>query len=93
MTTPKERFLASSHAAAFTKLVASESFEAACDYAFLQFCDGLPVNCQPGSETDALLGLDANAQRVGASRVLEILKHLAEPIKPPSTPTTPKLHY
>lgn len=93
MNTPKDRFIASGHAANFAKLAASESFEPACDYALSQLCSELPVNCQPGMPPDALLGFDANAQRVGASRVLEILKHLHEPPKPPTTPKTPKLNY
>ena len=93
MTTPKERFLVSGHAAAFAKLVTSEDFTAACDYALLEFQSELPVNCQPGMQPDALLGFDANAQRTGATRVLDILKTLAEVPKPSTPPTTGKLHY
>jgi hypothetical protein len=93
MTSPKERFLTSGHAANFAKLVTSEAFEPACDYALSQLCSELPVNCQPGMQPDALLGFDANAQREGATRVLEILKTLAEVPKPPTQPTTGKLHY
>lgn len=93
MTTPKDRFLVSGHAASFGKVVSSESFETACDYALLQLRSEMPVNCQPGLLPDPLLGFDANAQMVGASRVLEILKHIHEPIKPTSQPVTAKLHY
>lgn len=93
MSTPKERFLVSGHAANFAKVVASEAFEPACDYALAQLCSELPVNCQPGMVPDALLGFDANAQRVGATRVLEILKTIAQAPKPESAPQTPKLHY
>ena len=93
MSTPKERFLTSGHAANFAKVVGSPAFEAACDYALLQLYADLPVNCQPGMTTDALLGLDANAQRVGAIRVLDILKTLHEAPKPPTENKLPKLHY
>lgn len=93
MNTPKDRFLTSGHAATFGKLVASEAFELACDYALSQLCSELPVNCQPAAATDMLIGFDANAQRVGATRVLEILKHLHEAPKPPTPTPTPKLHY
>lgn len=93
MTTPKERFLVSGHAVNFGKLVAAEAFDTACDYALLQLRSEMPVNCQPGLLPDPLLGFDANAQMVGASRVLEILKHIHEPIKPPNQPVTAKLHY
>lgn len=93
MSTPKERFLTSGHAGDFAKLVASEHFEPACDYALLQLRLELPANCSPNLPTDPLTGFDANAQTVGAMRVLEILKHLHEPVKAPTTLTTPKLHY
>ena len=93
MSTPKERFLTSGHAANFAKLAASEAFEPACDYALAQLCSELPVNCQPGMAPDALLGFDANAQRVGATRVLEILKTIHEAPKPTPTPIISKLHY
>ena len=93
MNTPKERFLVSGHAANFAKLVASEAFAPACDYALLQLVSDLPVNCQPGLPADALLGADANAQRTGAIRVLEILKTLSEVPKTPTPPQTSKLHY
>jgi hypothetical protein len=93
VSTPKERFLVSGHAANFAKLVASPDFEPACDYALSELCFELPVNCQPGMAPDALLGFDANSQRVGATRVLEILKTLSEAPKAPTAPTTSKLHY
>lgn len=93
MSTPKERFLTSGHSAGYAKLVASEDFELACDYALLQLSEEMPRNCQPGQEISPLLGFDANAQLVGAQRVIEILKHLHEPVKPPTQPQTPKLHY
>ena len=93
MTSPKDRFLTSGHAKGFLALVASEHFSPACDYALLEMQSELPVNCQPGMPLDPFLGADANAQRVGAIRVLEILKTLSEPHKPPTTQTSQKLHY
>lgn len=93
MNTPKERFIASPHAANFAKAANTEAFEAACDYALMQLCSELPVNCQPGMANDYLIGYDANGQRTGATRVLEILKHLHEAPKAPTPTKTPALHY
>lgn len=93
MNTPKERFQTSGHSGAFSKLVASEAFDPACDYALLQLLSEMAPNTRPGTPTDPLVGLDSSAQMIGAARVLEILKHLPEPIKPPVTPKKDTLHY
>jgi hypothetical protein len=81
MTTPKQRFQQSGHSAAFGKLVASEAFDPACDYALLELLSEMPANRQPGAATDGLVGFDTSAQMQGAIRVLDILKRISEPEK------------
>lgn len=93
MRTPKESFQVSGHSVAFAKLVSSESFDVACDYALLQMQSDMPSNTMPGLPTDMLVGFDANARMQGAARVLNILKTLHEVPKPPTQPKTDKLHY
>lgn len=93
MTTPKERFQVSGHSGAFSKIVANESFEAACDYALLELTHWMPSTTTLSLPTDPYVAIDANSQIMGAKKVLEILKHLHEPIKPPVTPKRDTLHY
>jgi hypothetical protein len=93
MDSPRQRFQVSGHAKAFSALVASESFEPACDYALLELQSQLPSTCTPGLPTDPHLAIDANSQIHGAARVLEILKHLHEPSKSDVTPKRNSLHY
>ena len=80
MRNPKESFLLSGKAAEFKNILATESFELACDYALLQLVTDLPPNTTPNMPTDPYVGIDANAQLFGAKRVLAILHSLAEPI-------------
>lgn len=91
--TPKESFLTSGHSSAFSKLVASEAFEPACQYALLQLQYEMPPTAVPGMPTDPYHGIDANSQMYGARRVLTILASLSEPIKPPIQPKRESLHY
>lgn len=74
-------------------MVASVEFETACDYALLQLSHELSPNITPNLPTDPYVGIDANAQRHGAFRVIEILKHLADPEKEPTQPKTERLNY
>lgn len=93
MSTPRQRFQLSGLSEKFKGVVASESFELACDYALLQLFSELPPNNVPGSPTDPYVGLDANAQAWGARRVIEILQHLHEPEKEPKQSPKPTLNY
>jgi hypothetical protein len=86
MRTPRESFLLTGKVKEFERLISSDAFETACDYALLQLQSEMPPNKFPGMPIDPCLGLDVNAQIHGAIRVIEILKTLHEPVKPP-TPT------
>jgi hypothetical protein len=91
--TPREAFLTSGKAADFKKIIASEAFEVACDYAMLELVNKMPPNTTPSLPTDPYVGLDANAQIFGARRVLAILKTLAEPVEQPKPVKPDRLHY
>ena len=93
MPTPRESFILSGKAAAFKAVVATDYFEIACDYAMLQLLSEQQQNVLPGRPVDPYVGLDANAQMKGAARVLEILKTLHEPVKPPTQEKRPSLNY
>ena len=86
MATPRESFQLSGIAAEFKKVVSADYFDVACDYAVLQLLSEMPSNQRAGAPVDPYTGMDSNAQMHGARRVLDILKSLAEPIKP-TTPT------
>lgn len=93
MRSPKEAFLTSGHAATFQKIVGSEAFEPACQYALLQLQYEMPPTTVPGTPTDVYYAIDANSQMFGARRVLAILASLPEPIKPPIQPKRESLNY
>ena len=93
MRTPRESFLLSGKVAEFKKIVAAESFETACDYAVLQLQSEMLPNRLPGLPIDPCAGLDANAQMQGAARVIDILKTIGEPVKPPTPIKKETLHY
>lgn len=93
MRTPRESFLLSGKAGDFKKVAATEAFEVACDYALLQLQSDMLPNRLPGLPIDPCAGLDANAQMQGAARVLDILKTIAEPSKPPEALKRESLHY
>ena len=94
MKTPRESFQVSGKSDAWKKVVSSvPEFETACDYALLQLRSEMSPNILPGGPTDVMLGFDANAQMTGAARVLEILRTIHEPIKPPITPKRDTLNY
>ena len=84
MRTPHESFLLSGKAPAWAKVVAGvPELETACDYALLEMA----------SEINDPMNPTGLAQIVGARRVLEILKTIAEPVKPPTTAKRESLHY
>lgn len=86
MRTPKEIFITSGYANDFAKIANAEAFESACQFAMMQLRTELPDNVCPGVATDPLIGFDANAQMVGAARVISILQTLHQtPEKPPTT--------
>lgn len=94
MRTPREAFLLTPAAAEWKKIVAgSTALDTACDYALLQLITELAPNTTPSLPTDPYIGIDANAQRWGAIRVLELLKTLHEPIKPPVTPKRETIYH
>lgn len=93
MRSPKEAFLTSGHVTEFKKIVGNESFEPACFHALLQLQSEMPPNVVPGVQADPYIGLDVNAQLLGARRVLDILQHLTEPIQETKPPPRPKLNY
>jgi hypothetical protein len=93
MRTPKESWLTSGHSSAFAKIVASESFEPACDYALLQLQSEMPPTTVPGTPSDPYIALDANSQMFGAKRVMAILQSLSEPIKPPTKTKEPTIYH
>jgi hypothetical protein len=73
MRTPHESFRLTGKAPNWKRLVASDSFEPACNHALLELMSGIPDPMNP-------TGL---AQIIGARRVLEILGTIAEPETPP----------
>lgn len=93
MRTPKEAFLTSGHSSEFSRLVASEAFEPACQYALLQLQTEMPPTTVPGIASDPYIALDANSQMFGARRVLEILMSLSEPTKEKLPKKKDTLHY
>lgn len=93
MTTPKEFFLSSGKSGDFAKMVGTEAFITACDYALLELQASMPPNTMPGLPTDPYVGLDANAQMFGARRVLQILKALPIADKPTTPPKRERLDY
>ena len=93
MRTPRQSFLLSGKAKDFEKIVATEAFEVACDYALLQLQSEMPANKFVNQPIDPCLGLDVNAQLHGAWRLVEILKTLHEPTELPNPPKREKLNY
>ena len=93
--TPHESFLATGHKDEWSKIVGSRAFGVACEYALLQLVTELPGNAAAHNLLIQYTGLDANAQRQGAQRLIEILQHLAEPVKknePPKRETPYSRH-
>lgn len=94
MRTPKELFLVGGFAPQLKEAAAKEWFEAALNHAFAQFCIELRRNTtSPTLPIDAFVAVDANGQREGAQRVLEILQTLADPVKQTEPPKQQKLNY
>lgn len=93
MRTPKESWLTSGHSSAFSKVVSTECFEPACQYALLQLQYEMAPTVVPGNPSDPYIAIDANSQMFGAKRVLAILNSLSEPIKTPTAPKERRLSY
>lgn len=80
----KQAFLESPHKDVHAKIVMTDSFQTACDYAMLAFMEELPSPADPSK------GWDAHSQVCGARRVLDILKTLSQSpaevkvLKPPT---------
>ena len=80
---PKETFATSVHREAMQKITMAEPFLIGCDYALLVL----------GEQLDNAMDMTAQAQLVGARRVLDILKTIGEPIKPPEERKRHGLNY
>ena len=93
MRTPRESFLLTGKATDWKKLVASDAFDPACNYALLQLLYEMTPNRLPGLPIDPYAGIVENAKLEGAARVLDILRTIAEPITEPTTPRRESLHY
>lgn len=93
MRTPKESFLTSGHSAAFSKVVSTECFEVACNYALLELSYWLPPTTTPGIPTDPYIAIDANSQLFGAKKVIAILQSLSDPIKTETSTKKDTLNY
>lgn len=65
----------------------SDCFQAACEYAILQFIEEQPNANEPTKHWDA------HAQLVGARKILTILKTLADPVEPPKKQAPQTLNY
>lgn len=84
---PKDQFVNSPHRLPFEKIVDTEYFQAACDYALLILSDQLPDASDPAK------GWDSWSQLSGAKRLLSILKTIHEPIKEHRESRLPSLNY
>ena len=80
MKSPRERFLETKFAKSHADLAVSDGFQLACEYATLQFISEQPSANEPTKHWDA------HAQLVGARKILEILKTLADPVEPAKKP-------
>lgn len=81
--TARDAFTTSGHRADMEKIGQSLAFLAACDYALLIFGEELPNPLDPA----------AQPQLVGARRVLDILKTIAEKQEPPKVTKPASLNY
>lgn len=75
LRSPKEKFIASSHKAAFEKIVQSDAFEEAILAALLQMENEMPRDCTPNQAADA------HNQMAGARKYLETLCSIHQPEK------------
>lgn len=81
---PRQTFRESPHCDIHKKLVLTEAFQVACDYALLALLQDMPESKDPSQ------GWDNHSQMVGARRVIDILKTLHQSpeetkgVKPPT---------
>lgn len=87
MKTPRDRFQETKFSKPHADLAVSDGFQSACEYAILQF-----VAEQPGT-SDAAKHWDSHAQLVGARKILDILKALADPVEPAKKQAQDSLNY
>jgi hypothetical protein len=84
LRSPKERFIATTHAGAWGKLTNGEMFDDAVHAALAQLATELPMEC-PVPQHAA----DAHQQMIGARKYMEILSTLHSPETTP-TPKQPR---
>lgn len=87
MKTPRDRFQETKHAKSHADLAVSDGFQSACEYAILQFVAEQPNANEPTKHWDA------HAQLIGARRILDILKTLADPVEPAKKPFPEGINY
>jgi hypothetical protein len=80
-------FCESQHRVGHEKITMTESFQAACDYSLLALLEEMPEAADPSK------GWDSHSQMIGARRVLDILKTIHQPIKPPKPLKPETLNY
>jgi hypothetical protein len=80
LRTPKERFVSSTHKAAWEKIIQTEPFEEAAHAALEQLATELPMECAIPQ-----IACDSHQQMIGARKYMEILCSLHTP------QTTPKI--
>lgn len=82
--TAREAFLQSSTRLEFERMAATVAFDTACEYALLAFLEEQPIDENPNS------GWGRDCQRVGAQRVLQILRTIYQKqvIPEPERPKT-----
>jgi len=84
---PRQRFCESAHRSSHEKLVITEAFQIACEYALLTLVSELPEASDPSR------GWDSHSQLTGARRVLDILKTLHKLPEKPKGLKSPTLKY
>ncbi len=91
MRSPAESFRLTDAASKWKQIVNQvPEVQTACEYAMLQMLSEMPPNIASHSlPVDPYIGLDVNAKMQGATRVLEILLTICDPVK--TTTTDPPL--
>jgi hypothetical protein len=85
--TSKESFIGSPWKLGMDKIVITEDFMRACDYALLVLGEEMPAAADPSK------GWDSHSQMTGARRVLEILKDLPNPEKERKRTAEPTIYH
>lgn len=82
---PKETFIDTPHRSKHAEMVATDSFNVACDYALLQM--------QAEMSDDPQKGFESHFQMLGAQRFIRTLKTIHETAKEPTQPQRKTLNY